>query len=154
MPDTPIKVPTDDPNSSKAPDQRYEALEKRIVDLERIIEGNSLSGEAKLRDLLISEIKQRLNIRRFSVVLGLTVIVGMSSLLGHVLHNAFLSWPHPFLKFPSSFSIAIFVAPVVSITTITVMLFIGAFRRFKDGDLDNVNVASLASEGAKTFGGM
>lgn len=154
MANTPIEVPTDGPGQTSASNQRHEALERRIIDLERIIEGNSLSGEAKMRALLINEIEQRLNIRRFSAGLGLLVIVGMSFLLWHVLHHAFLSLNYPFLRFPAAFSIAIFLAPVISITTITVMLFIGAFRRFKDADLDNVNVASLASETARSLGGM
>jgi len=46
-----------------------------------------------------------------------------------------------------------FVAPIVSITTITVMLFIGAFRQFKDSDMDNQNLVSVAQNGANMLGG-
>ncbi|PYE22679.1 hypothetical protein C8J32_11036 [Rhizobium sp. PP-CC-3A-592] len=45
--------------------------------------------------------------------------------------------------------IAMFRAPLVSVTTITVMLLIGAFRRFKDDDMDKINIQSLAAEAVK-----
>jgi hypothetical protein len=42
-----------------------------------------------------------------------------------------------------------FLAPITSITAVTIVVMIGAFRRFRDDDMDNVNVTSLAGEAVK-----
>ncbi len=83
--------------------------------------------------------------------ISIVAMAFMGYVLGHGVHTYF--WG-PFVLVPQAVAIAMFIGPVASITTITIMLLIGAFRRFKDDDVDHVNVPSLAAEAAKTgFGG-
>lgn len=122
-------------------------LEQRVADLELAINAGELSLEAQHRDLLISEVKQRIRVRYFTVAVALCAMIFMGLAMATASHHYFLG---PFIVVPPAVAIAMFVAPIVSITTITIMLLIGAYRRFKDDDMDNINVASLAAEAAKS----
>ncbi|OLP57941.1 hypothetical protein BJF93_13980 [Xaviernesmea oryzae] len=121
-------------------------LEARIAALEEKMDAAALSAEALHRDLLISEVKQRIRVRYFTVGIAVTVIVFMAAAMMHAAHHYF--WG-AFVLIPPAVAIAMFVAPLVSITTVTIMLLIGAFRRFKDDDMDNINVASITAEALK-----
>lgn len=105
-----------------------------------------LDAEAKLRNLANREIGQRYAIKWIAVVATIVAIIGMGLLLWHVSHYLFS--PSGLQTHPSV-AVAILVAPIVSITTITITLFIGAFRRFESNDLDivgqTVNGAALAA---------
>lgn len=101
----------------------------------------ALDAESKLRTLVQKEIGQRYTIKWVALVTGLIVIVGMASLMAHLIHQVFHG---PFMFVNTAFSVAMLVAPILSITAITVALFVGAFRKFEEKDLENVG-STLAS---------
>lgn len=123
-------------------------LEKRIAALELQRELGNLSAEGKVRQLLVSEVTQRIRIRWITIALAIAVMMFMAAVLMHAVHSYLLG---PFLMVPQTLAIAMFLGPVVSITAITVMLAIGAFRRFRDEDIGPSGAATLAAEGAKSL---
>ena len=95
-----------------------------------------LELEAKGRKLQNLESSQRLLLRWLSVALGVIVIVAMMAALCHMAHAAL----SPSIQYISpAFAVASIVAPIFSITAITVTILIGAFRRFGDRDVDGVS---------------
>jgi hypothetical protein len=144
MAKAPIGLPVDSPSST--PDER-ETLLKRIIALETAAENATLTAEADHRQLIISEIRQRIRMRYTAVTISVLVIIGMALAVAHLLHRLFVG---PIVLVPQSVVIAMFVGPVLSVSAITITLMVGAFRRFKDDDMDNINVASLAVEAAKS----
>ena len=85
---------------------------------------------------------QKYAIKWVAVATGIFVIFGMSGMLAHLAHSVF--WG-PFSFVSPAFSVAIIAAPVASITTITVSLFVGAFRRFEDKDAETVGKGASAA---------
>jgi hypothetical protein len=132
------RVPPIDPafEGSEEP-ERQEELEFEL-----------LEAEAELKKLANREIGQRFAIKWIAIATGLMVIIGMSALAMHFFHRAFGGL---FLLVSPSFTIAMIVAPVASITAITVAIFIGAFRRFEDKDLEKLG--NGVSTGAGFFRG-
>jgi hypothetical protein len=112
------------------------------------LEADLLASEAKLLRLAGKEAGQRHVIRWIAVSTGLVVIAGMFGVLYHTLHM--ISW-WPWLRPPSTFMIVIVAGPVASITTITVALFIGAFRKFEEKDAESA--ANGVSTGIGWFRG-
>lgn len=142
--DVEIPQPPRESLTSKNTEESF--LEGRIAKLEAKLEANELSTEGKYRALLITEIRQRIFVRYAAVVVSCIVIALMVGIDLYAAHRYF--WGH-FILVPTAAVIAMFVAPIVAISTITIMLLIGAFRRFKDDDMDNVNIPSLAVEASK-----
>ncbi len=140
-------IPAPDP-AAQPRDNDVPYLEARVAALELKVDEAALSAEAQHRNLLISEVRQRIRVRYFTVAVGVIVIIFMGAAMAHAAHHYF--WG-PMVLIPPPVAIAMFVAPLVSITTITIMLLVGAFRRFKDDDMDNINIASLAGEAAKSM---
>ncbi len=95
----------------------------------------SLETENALRKLLRREVGQRYWLRWIAVATGTLVILGMAALLTHLVHRTF--WG-PFHFASPAFSVAMIVAPIASITAIKVALFVGAFRKFEDKDMETV----------------
>ena len=144
MEDADTPPPPQEEHTSASTEQYF--LESRIAKLEAKLDERELSAEAKYRALLITEIRQRIIVRYAAVAVSCIVIVLMVVVALYAAHRYF--WGH-FILVPTAAVIAMFVAPIVAISTITIMLLIGAFRRFKDDDIDNVNVPSLAVEAGK-----
>jgi hypothetical protein len=144
-------VPTD-PTGSETPlsDARLDALQKRIAELEGKIELESLSAEGQQRQLLLREIEQRIGIRFWTSILAVVMLCLMAFVLWYATHR-YLGYPAS-QKTPA-IVIALYVAPIASMTTITVMLLVGAFRRFKEDEFGPVNLASIAGETAKAAAG-
>lgn len=99
------------------------------------LEFELLEAEASLKRLAHREIGQRYIIKWVAVSVGVTVILGMAAALWHMVQSVF--WG-PFVFANAAFSVAMIAAPITSITAITVALFIGAFRKFEDKDLDSM----------------
>lgn len=136
--------PTDEPLTSAD----YSAeLERRIAVLEEKLAFGELTAEAQLRRLLMKEIEQRIWVRWLAIGIALATMCFMGLTVAHVVHKIFIG---PFVVVPQTLAIAMFVAPIASITAITIMLSIGAFRKFKDEDMSGVNLASLAAESARS----
>ncbi len=140
----PVSAPT---NLDASDGQEIAFLEGRVAELELKINNGELSREAQHRDLLISEVKQRIRVRYFTVFVALCAMLFMGIAMTRASHHYF--WG-PLVVVPPTVAIAMFVAPIVSITTITIMLLVGAYRRFKDDDMDKINVASIAVEATKS----
>ena len=121
-------IPTNAPevaglNSSPARDEREE------------LEFELLKAESKLRLLLHNQFSQRYWLRWLSFLVGVLVLFGMGIILMVVFCGAFAS-NAKFSLVDLSFSIVI--APVASITAITIALFVSAFRRFEDKDMEMI----------------
>lgn len=102
----------------------YELLELRLLQM-----------EAENQGLKRREYGQRRTIRWIAVFTGIFVIGGMGAVLTHLVHSTF--WG-PFHFASGAFSVAMIVAPIASITAITVALFVGAFRKFDEKDLETL----------------
>lgn len=129
----PPKVPViDGPPIPEEPD-RYEALQFR-----------GLEAEAKAKEHVNREADQRYWLRWLAVIASLAIISGMGWVLSHVVHK--LMTLKTFGAAPA-YIIAVYVAPIVSMSGLSVALLVAAFRGFKDGDGDTG--ANAIAEGAK-----
>lgn len=140
--ETPQPIPREMPASAGQPAALAE-YEERLARLEERLAEEQLTQEGKARDLLIKEIEQRITNRQTAITIAVVVMIFMALLLGHVTHSFY--WG-PVMVVPQSVAIAMFLAPVISITTLSVVLVVGAFRHFKDRDMSNVSLGSLAAE--------
>lgn len=104
-------------------------LERRQTEAELKL----LESEAKSKTLNNSEIHQRIWLRWGAVTAACIVIVAMALVMMHLVHKTF--WG-PFSFTGTAFKVAMVVAPIASITTITVSLLVGAFRNFDDKDME------------------
>jgi hypothetical protein len=149
---TDVQPPQPLPPTDAAPSTEGEinSLDSRLAQLELKIDEARLSGEAKHRDLLISEVRQRIQVRYWVVCIAMLAMLFMGVVLSHAAHHYF--WG-PVVIIPPTVAIAMFVGPIISITTITIVLLVGAFRRFKDDDMDQINVSSIAAEATRSVVG-
>lgn len=116
------------------PDLKLNGSELRDVRREDI-EFELLKTEASVLKHNAREVGQRYIIKWIAVSAGSLVIAGMFLMLWHFAHAVF--WG-PFAFASPAFTVAMVVAPVFSVTTITVALFVGAFGRFKEKDIDTL----------------
>lgn len=119
-----------------------------LLALEARVAAKEMSVSDHLRNIEIKEAEQRIEIRQFVLIICVSVIVFMGILAAHTSHRVMVEWV---LTVPRSYAIAVVVAPIVSITTITVALLFGAFRRFKASDLDHL--PTVVGEAAKIGSG-
>ena len=131
------QVPPVDASSSEGlPSTKYEAIELRALD-----------ADAKAKENVNRETDQRYTFRWIAVFAGCIVIIIMGCTLNSVYHRM------PELaakKIPAAVLVAMFIAPVTSMTALALALQVAAFRGFKDGD--ESKGASAASEGLKASG--
>lgn len=106
-----------------------------------------LEASAKARKQKNRENDQRFQLRWIAVVVGLIVMICMATILAHVVHHLFVG---PFLAVPGAFAVVAILAPMVSLTTITIVVFVAAFRQFKEDD--DVAIGSLAAQAGKAAG--
>lgn len=132
-------VPPVDVEPSGPPD----AVSKRLNDIEIRL----LDAGAKSKENVNREADQRYWLRWAAVLLVIGIVLAMGLLLKHVAHKL------PAIRdagSPASFIIALYVSPIISMTTLSLSLLVAAFRGFKDGD-DKSSAAALA-EGARATG--
>jgi hypothetical protein len=131
------KVPTLDAEPSGDPDsKRFSDIELRLLD-----------ANAKSKENLNREADQRLNLRRLPVGVGVVLMIGMGVMLWHVSHSVFSP---SYFERPSMYIVAALVAPILSMTTVSIALLVAAFRRFKDSD--EKNGATATAEAARGLG--
>lgn len=135
----PEKIPAVDPD----------LMAPKVGRAQNNIEFQLLQAEADLRTHSANEIRQRIRIKRTALWVGILVIACMACLLYHLLHHAI---EKPDLLENAAFSVAIIVAPITSITTISIALLFGAFRRFDEKDIDNAGRGMSAGLNAMTGG--
>jgi hypothetical protein len=104
----------------------------------------ALEAEAKAKEHLNREADQRYFLRWLAVASCLAIIIGMGYLLSHVVHK--LMTLNTFGA-PSAYIVAVYVAPIVSMSTLSISLLIAAFRGFKDSDGETS--AKAIGEGTK-----
>lgn len=106
-----------------------------------------LDAEAKAREHANRETDQRYYLRYGAVLIAILLMAGMGWMLAHVSHHFFTL---KLLGAPSGLIVAMFVAPIISLTTISLSLLVAAFRGYKDGD-QNTGM-DVASNGMKAVG--
>lgn len=121
-----VEIPTNAADLTPPSDLAHRAEVERL-------EFELLETDRALRALQKREAGQRFWLRWIAVGTGIAVILGMTALLTHLVHSSF--WG-PFRFASGAFSVAMIVAPITSITAITVALFVGAFRKFDEKDFD------------------
>ncbi len=95
-----------------------------------------LEAEAKLKKQTYLENVQRYWIKWIAVFTGLFVILGMAFALWYFV--CIITSPESPSTTNAAFTVAMIVAPVASMTVITVALFVGAFRKFEKEDPENM----------------
>jgi hypothetical protein len=115
--------------------KRFEEIELRLID-----------AEAKAKENRNRETDQRYFFRFVAVGCACLLILGMATMLWHLAHWT-VGNPN---NAPASFIVAIFVAPILSMTTLALALLVAAFRGYKESD--EATGATLASQGMKATG--
>lgn len=105
-------------------------------------EYDSLIAETALVDVQRREIRQRIWIRAFVVIMTAVVVALMFCAFYHILHQIF-GFRYMFMQ--TGAMIALVVAPVASITGATIALLFGVFRGYKDADAAAAAAAVAAS---------
>lgn len=146
MPD-PKRVPNYEAKKAEEKPSLEEVIQ-RLDGISSALEATELGADAEIRKSDLADRWQRRWIRWIAIAVGVLVIIGLSSLLYHLTHNVFNGTSG---SLPASVLVAVFVAPIISITTITVFLFLGAFRRFKDNDLDKLPTTAVIREVGRSF---
>ncbi len=113
-----------------------------------LLEFRALNAEADLNDLLKKEVGQRRALKWVAVGVGLGALFFMAFVLIGLVNKVIGGEP---IFMGSAIGVAIIVAPITSITTITVAFFYGAFRKFEDKDIDAIQ--NGISAGSKILGG-
>lgn len=103
---------------------------------------DNLLAETGLVRWQAREVAQRVWVRIFVSVLAALVIVAMFVAFYHILHHVF---GFRYLMLNSGALIALVVAPIASISGVTIALLVGAFRGFKDVDAAAAGAAVAAS---------
>ncbi|MVO18131.1 hypothetical protein [Parasedimentitalea huanghaiensis] len=135
------------PNRPSNTDQ-IDYLVNRLSELEDKVDAREASLEDQLRTLQIREAEQRIQIKQLVLVISVSVLVVMTYLILHAMHKVMMG---PVLTVPRIYAMSLILAPVASITTITVALLVGSFRRFKPSDSDAL--VGMATEAAKAGAG-
>lgn len=111
-------------------------------------EARSIALEDEYRSLLIAEIRQRMLFRTVTVSTALIMLILMGVYaFSAFYHVSYVDARHalPWVGLRPATAVALVLAPIVSISTVTVMLLIGAFRRFKDDDAE-IDLKSIMIE--------
>lgn len=129
-----------------------------VADADRVNVDKQIDVEAKLLDLSADlqrlstrELGQRFWIRWIAISTGVIVIALMVAIMAHLMHESFSyaekenSIWRTFLFSSPSVGVAMIVAPILSITTITVAIFVGAFRRFDDSDVKSIGTGATGA---------
>ena len=132
-------------------------LLQKVSGLEQQLNSREANLEDQERKLRIDELRQRMQFRQFVLIISVFVMVTMGCRAAGGVHKGVVEASvlgvgfGNFLTVSSSYAIALFVAPVTSLTAITVALMLGTFRRFKDNDADSL--ATAAVEAGKAASG-
>lgn len=115
----------------------------RVEDIElRLLDAN-----AKSKENVNKEADQRYWLRWLAVAVSILLICGMGFILWHASHKVLgLSY----VQSQGVYIIAAFVAPIVSMTTLSLALLVAAFRGFKDSDAKDGG--GVAMNAARTGG--
>lgn len=129
-------VPGIDANPEEGPGNgdRLQEIELRLLD-----------AGAKSKENQNREADQRYNLRRIAVGVAVVLILGMGVVLWHGTHRLFSP---SYFDVPAPYVVAIFLAPIVSMTSLAVAILVAAFRGFSGSDAEGI--PELATDAAKT----
>ena len=127
-------------NAPDLADKRDERASRRDE-----LEFRLLESEARLKELAHREVSQRYWLRWIAVCVGLITVACMGFTLMHLVHRTF--WG-PFHFTSSAFAVTMIAAPIFSITSIAVALFVGAFKKFDDSDVEKIGQGAVGLMGA------
>jgi hypothetical protein len=130
------QIPHDDPDIP-TPNPTTDWREKR-----ELAEYNQIVSETALNKSNAGEIRQRIWIRAFVVIMATAVVALMFCAFYHILHQIF-GFRYMFMQ--TGAMIALVLAPVASISSITIALLFGVFRGYKDADAAAASAAVAAS---------
>ncbi len=128
------------PDLDKSGEDRITDLSDRLNEIELRL----LDAGARAKENLNREADQRYWLRWLAVSVCTLMIAGMGVLLWHAAHSYLLP---VYTEFSSSYIVAVYLAPIVSMTSLAIALLVAAFRAFKDSD--GSSVAMAATETAK-----
>ena len=117
----------------------------RVKDTEFRILAAELESIGKLN----READQRYRLRLIAVRVAIVLVIFVGCVL---LYSSYKILSPKHFEVPSSYIIATYVAPIASMTAITIALLVAAFRGFKDGD--EKNTVSAMVEGTRASGGV
>lgn len=138
-----------DPTAGSPLDGRLDTFEARLATLEFKQSSKTLSAEDRYNRLLEHEVFQRICMRYAVIFIAVVVIAIMVSFATYVLCNHVV---FPIAYVSPTVTIALYAAPVLSVSAITIMLLIGAFRRFKDDDIEQVNAQAVVESAKALYG--
>lgn len=121
-------------------DQIFQGHETSNQGIRESFELRKLDAESKGLENINRDAEQRLRFRTYAMGTSLALITGFLALLIHVICELL---PSQSASSPS-LQVAAFVAPIVSITAITITLLAGAFRGFRENDGKNAASGTLS----------
>ena len=134
------KQPDEQPNEDG--NQRSEKLERLELKVLQLEEENY-----KLKN---KESFQRYILRWAVFSIGVVMLIFFACTLAHLVHRAFFG---PFLITSGAFSVTMIAAPTLAMTSITIALFVAAFRKFDETDIEKASATlKTAASAHRTFG--
>lgn len=140
--------PPQQPPAPRTTEDQVAFLARQVEELRLLQDQREHDLQDQERSLRIDELKQRMLFRNLVLLLAVAVVVLMA-LFAYagtciVLAGGKVgSFEFSLLTVPSSYAIALFVAPITSISLVSVALMVGTFRRFKDSDADTLAGVAL-----------
>ena len=122
----PNKIPTTD--SASMPGYDENVKRRDALELDR------LETELNHAKAVTHEIRVSVVIKQVAVGVGILVVLVLFAVLGFAICRA-IWMPSGFRIDNVAVAIALIVAPITSITAIVIALFIGAFRKFNERDI-------------------
>ncbi|WP_282095837.1 hypothetical protein [Epibacterium ulvae] len=149
-----LEIP--DPSAAGGGADELSRLRSELADIKDRLDAGDVAAQDEQRRLLIAEIRQRMQFRQMVLVICAVVLVVMAlfAFSGMCYALPEVRWfgsVASFLTVSSSYAIALFIAPIASITMITVSLMIGTFRRYSDKGTEGL--AGAAFEAGKAASG-
>lgn len=130
------------PQGAEAPTADLERVWKKLAEHEDRLDSRVTSAEAKLQVALRWDTWIAVLGKALALVVSVAVIVFMMCFAWRGLELARL-WVTPFLGVPKAYAIALVVAPIVSITTVTGGLLAAAFFKNKSDEASNAADGAL-----------
>jgi len=125
----------------------YEMLEATALDQSARLSQEMLDSHHQSS---LDDQAQRRSLRKLVVWLALAVIFFMMVLIGLEIYLALFGGQD---QVPGSVRIALFVSPIISISTITIFLLVGVFRGFREKDVENLPVKEITRETTRVLSG-
>jgi len=118
------------------------------VDQDDLRQAQLYAIETEKENLLVKEIKQRILIRYVALICSVAAMIFMAIFAILAMQHYFFM--DHFVFAPASLAVVSVVAPITSISAISIAILFGAFRRIKKKNMGSANMTSLAAEAMKS----